>query len=720
MQEFNKRAPFVFLIAWIILIGSLLWLKLSLAQEPPAWDSLSYFQKAFLFWQSVSEGRFFNPFDIEPTVRPPGTILLTYPFGFDPDFRGFYFRASFTPLCLFIVAVLVAGSDLAQTAGEKWRLALLALILSSTTTLFQFQPNDDVPWEVTWGMVDSFLAALAALSAACIIRSARHRSYIWLLAGAGLAALCFWVKPSGLLVMALIGACWVVLFVYDARMKLRPSLVGSITGVTLGLAVYVPAILLGFTSDYFSAQNVAFGNQVVSILTTDVTASVTPAQFVQLISVGFGFPLVTVTLLGLALCCRQRSLLAHLGSALIVLAVGVWFWWFQTEPWEPRYALPFVAMAFVLTLPALVPASSGQIGAMARHALPLLALPSVLIAAALALPQPSRGLEKLLGINLAVDAFRAEREQADQFRLSLSSNERSLTAIYAFDISAGYRPFQAIIAYHQMLNPQTNLVQFRGPVDWQRPSAFRIDEILRSNYILFEPINDKVSQGNWLALTQVPDFYTEGGVFRAWASQLTPNDGVSVISESKLRLLRIDQPALLEAAFQKLQQDRTWPDAFQVANAQSRLSLEDWNALSARGSMLASNIEFNLPGSAETTVHVRGIRKFADTPLQIDAWVEGISGTENIEHTLFCHALDRAGDIIANVEARIPLMAELNAQRPIQRVGLIYNVPADMVQNLACGVFKRSQPNLQMLQTQDQPSDWDGKRRLIPLRDETP
>jgi hypothetical protein len=45
--------------------------------------------------------------------------------------------------------------------------------------LFQFQPNAVIESQVSWGMVDSFLAGLSALAVACVLRSIHARSIAW-------------------------------------------------------------------------------------------------------------------------------------------------------------------------------------------------------------------------------------------------------------------------------------------------------------------------------------------------------------------------------------------------------------------------------------------------------------------------------------------------------------------------------------------------------------
>ena len=65
--------------------------------------------KAASFWNAIEQGRLFNPLNLFPSVRPPGTILVSYPFGLTADFHGYHFRSVFLPLLFVVVAVYIAA-----------------------------------------------------------------------------------------------------------------------------------------------------------------------------------------------------------------------------------------------------------------------------------------------------------------------------------------------------------------------------------------------------------------------------------------------------------------------------------------------------------------------------------------------------------------------------------------------------------------------------------
>src|SRR5205823_5030849 len=126
----------------------------------------SYYQKAYNLWTAIHGGHWFNPLNLEPTVRPPGTVLISYPLGFERDPRGFYFRSIFMPAALMILAALVAAHRRSRTMSHAWRGALIAVLFSTPSLFYQFAitPNTFASY---WGMVDGFLSGFAALAAAC-------------------------------------------------------------------------------------------------------------------------------------------------------------------------------------------------------------------------------------------------------------------------------------------------------------------------------------------------------------------------------------------------------------------------------------------------------------------------------------------------------------------------------------------------------------------------
>ena len=212
-----QQMPHIVVIIWLMLIGFLVWQHVAETEQPPLYDAYSYFLKAKLFWAEVDRGHFFNPLNLEPSIRPPGTILMSYPLGFSGDFRPFYFRSVFLPLLFLVVAVYIVAYSPAMLGYERWNLALLSIFLSTLPIFYQFE------WQTTsqswyyWGLVDNFLAGVAALSTAAIIRGITRRSFKWLFVGVFLSGFCILIKPAGILVMGLLGLGGLILILFAMK-----------------------------------------------------------------------------------------------------------------------------------------------------------------------------------------------------------------------------------------------------------------------------------------------------------------------------------------------------------------------------------------------------------------------------------------------------------------------------------------------------------------------
>lgn len=117
---------FMFFLA-MIMLGIILFRHISLSQQPPMGDAFSYWIKAKNFWSSVGQNKWFNPLNIEPTFRPPGTVLMSYPLGFLENPHGFYFRSIFLPITLFVAALWIIAKPYCSTLKDQWLLAAFCL-----------------------------------------------------------------------------------------------------------------------------------------------------------------------------------------------------------------------------------------------------------------------------------------------------------------------------------------------------------------------------------------------------------------------------------------------------------------------------------------------------------------------------------------------------------------------------------------------------------------
>ncbi len=318
-----RIAPPLAVAVWVTVIAIGLVIATQAAGEPPVWDAMTYAQKALNFWQAVDAGKPFNAFALPLTVRPPGTVLMSYPFGWSENYHWFYFRSSAIPMGLFIAAVYIAGWSRSLSRAGHWMLAALAIALAGIPILFQFQQNDELKAFYYWGLVDAFLAGLAALATAAAVRSVASRSIGWAVVAALAGAFCFWVKPSGLLAMGLTGAVWLILVGFAWR-QLNTDRRFIFISFASALAIFATAFVKGYFSPYFSLENIAFGVRNLAFFQNEYRRPFDPVEFATILRGSFGYAATAAIVLGFIIAARLRAS-AHLAAATLCFLAGCWF-----------------------------------------------------------------------------------------------------------------------------------------------------------------------------------------------------------------------------------------------------------------------------------------------------------------------------------------------------------------------------------------------------------
>src|SRR5262245_44820040 len=111
--------PHVLVLCWLAYVGMMVWQHAAHSVQTPLYDPLEYLQKAMNFWRAVDDGKIADAFKVAPLVRPHGTIVMSYPFGFTPAYGGYFFRSIFLPVLLLAATVYVAAGP-RQIAHAGW------------------------------------------------------------------------------------------------------------------------------------------------------------------------------------------------------------------------------------------------------------------------------------------------------------------------------------------------------------------------------------------------------------------------------------------------------------------------------------------------------------------------------------------------------------------------------------------------------------------------
>ena len=720
MTPLGRAMPLAAVGLWYSFIATGLALAVLGATEPPVWDALSYVQKGFTFWQAVAAGKLFDPFALPMTLRPPGTILMSYPFGWSDDFRWFYFRSCIIPITLLMLSVYIAGWSRGLARSGHWALAGLALSLAGMPILYQFQKNDQLSAAVYWGLVDGFLAGVCALAMAAAVRGIAKRSAGWSATAALAAGLSFWIKPAGLALMALVGLTWIILLGVSLGWRLATLRHDAalrrfvIVSLAAALAIFATVIGLAFHSDYFSSENIAFGRRALAILEADYVSTYT-AEFVDsLILTSFGYVVLMVALVGLLVAARSRSSRGAAAAATLCILVGMWLWLAETEPGQVRYFLPFGVMAFVLIVPPLLTWLQSLEPAVVFAGVGMAIAPTLVTTTLVLAPAPADGWQRMMGINLHVSDFRVENQQALDLINQLQAEGKTGATVYLTNTSSVLRNLEAVWDNSRVTNTAAPQVVALVPTDWQRASTVRVEDLLRCDMIATEFVRDESARSAILAQRQIPDFASLARLFSAWLSGLNEADGISVISDTRARLVRIVDRTQFEAALARLEAEYDLPQAYRDANPQRWWSAEEF---AARKPSPVANVSFHAITDTVTLLSLRAAEvEPAGEGLRASLWLEpSAASTLGPRWFLFAHLVDSTGNIVANAQIDLVQNPGPSPERTIRHYSLYYpNRPAKAVA-LAFGFFKPGQPETVFLMADQGSRDWDGRRLILPL-----
>jgi hypothetical protein len=329
----------------------------------------------------------------------------------------------------------------------------------------------------------------------------------------------------------------------------------------------------------------------------------------------------------------------------------------------------------------------------------------------LLLPQhnPSLEWQKWSGVNLSSSIFDPVIGQAQNFANEVRSKSRNVT-IYSMSLNMTDADFQAVAQNAKFSMPPMPNISFLRPVDWQRPSTFRKEEMLIADYWLFEPVNDPKIVSDKLNTLTIPDFEQETILFQAWANQLTTKEGVTVVSYTpKARVLRVIDKALLESAFDQLVNKHQWRNAFINANPKRRFSEKE----------LVGAMPLN-PPSLENVIfgnifHLRALSvSRAGDEVTVSFWWKPLLTLSEQDWVFFIHSIDDAGNIVLNNAAMIHFkrpLSSLDGSYLYDRV-TFKNPAGNGTQRLAVGFYR---PNQEIPLADKGTRDWGNRRVIVPL-----
>ncbi|MBI5589583.1 MAG: hypothetical protein HY881_03775 [Deltaproteobacteria bacterium] len=719
--------PHIIVILWLIYLGNMIWQHDVQSVQPPHHDPLTYMQKAMNFWKAVDQGILFNPLNIEPTSRPPGTILMSYPFGFSSDFKGFHFRSVFVPIICIVLAVYMAAG-IPRTSAEGWGVAAVAILFSSVPIFFNFDYTDGYTGPSAWGLVDNFQAGFAAMAAAGFVKSLKVRSLVWLMWGAFVGSFTLLIKPSGLMIMALLSATWlIVVFVewlwarryQQSNSNLRRYVI--IGGIQIFL-IYAVVVLLCVFSNYFSIQNFEYAKHALKVMGDVLTASL--SQILVLLIASAGIPFVLWVLWKVVLIisyCFSRNnrhnplsakMVGLLLSTPVIWSMGVWYWLVvQAGGSQVRYFYPFFLMGAVCMIPMSLHVLQHSHRWIRLAELVFCFLPALNIGSLLALESPPIQWQMLSGVNVSVGKDREEVNQAYTFLDELRKRKMSAN-LYSFFSGTLPDIFVTVGIYEGMVKPDLPFFKTISTVDWVRGFIVRTDQLLNVDYILIR--KDLIRKAEKLLDRQIDTYISEYVVFQAWLCGLNENAGVKTVSDGRvLRLLEIIDRKAFAYALESFVAAHSWRPEFIAANSQRQWSNEA-DVSGYAGNFAAKEIDFE----GIYRLHALSLCR-VDTGLKVELWWEELRHENaNGQRRMFFHIVDQSGKMLQDLYMPLDKYAPPFDNRRWCYGSVTFEQPIpNEVTSLAFGIFRPKNEflNDDFLMPDKGVHDWGGRRVLVPI-----
>ncbi len=576
--------PFLSLLLALTILGVLIFQRAHVSEQPPFYDALSYAVKAKSFWDTVAQGVWANPLDLRPTVRPPGTILMSYPLGFSEEPQGFYFRSVVLPIVIFALALWCIGSPSCARQRERWLLVALCLAACSLPLFYHFEPHRDLYSPTRFGLVDNFLAAVASLAACLTIRGVQRSSLVFTCCGAVLSAYCLLLKPAGFLVMMVIGVIWLIFLcaaLRDDPHALQRRILHRYAWKSVAVFMLVYGAVIGacFNSQYFSPENMVFGWRAADILRAESSSMGRWVHIVKQLHTSLGWQLLVVCfilLVGSSWYKKAQSVTTECGadpragwpvrlSAGIPIAVGLWFWLVYTGGNQIRYFYPFALIGLTVGFPWAMTI----LGRMPRYysnvAAVFLLLPFFLVVSLVCLSEPSLTLQRILGVNVTSGSLVPEVSQARALISQARSERRDLT-VYRATLGPATGMFCGVGTYNKILYPDEPSFTCRTPRDWNRAPVLRLGEIAACDYLLFVPTSETAPAADITRSDRPPDLHTDLNLLQTWLSVAGEGSGIGLQSETSLRLLSVMDRLKFANALERLKEEYAWRKDFCVLN----------------------------------------------------------------------------------------------------------------------------------------------------------
>jgi hypothetical protein len=529
------------LLILLVVLGVLIRERAYRAVAPPVHDPLGYFQKGHTFWKEIRAGKLTNPLSYEPTYRPPGCVPFFSPRGYD-DFRSFLSWSSYSPVAIWLLALWLAFKQRARSLAENASALALCVGLVSLPLFYHYERNSEIDrvWVGQWGLIDGLTAALCALAAACLLRGVRTRSLPITIFGWAVAAYTLFVKPSGLVMMAVVGCIWALELLLEppdeplsARLRRFLSRYFVISAAT-GFVIYALVTFVCFNSEYLSPANLAMGLTGQGIL-LKLHHEATPTfweqarSLVPFIRPTLGWhwfiPLLLLFLAGLwragisLLAGRIFAPSLRTLVALLILIAGA-VWWLKAVGPQVRYYYPFLTVCLVWLLPEIVPLLGRARRALRITVAAACVCPTLILIWLLSADPPPVRAQQWLGVNVSAGAYADVVQAANKLIARVLATEKH---IYVFSMgTVADDIFNAVDTVDCLITGRGPALWYYGPLNWRQETGVRYAELQEAKIIFYE----KTATPPCAPGSKVTSWDLERATFLAWLDKLSAAHGV--------------------------------------------------------------------------------------------------------------------------------------------------------------------------------------------------
>jgi hypothetical protein len=343
--------------------------------------------------------------------------------------------------------------------------------------------------------------------------------------------------------------------------------------------------------------------------------------------------------------------------AAAVSVVGAFFWLAYAELSQVRYFYPFAFVSLMLSAIFLLDALRGRTAPYTR--LLIYGSGAMLFGSLMAMlyfPKIDTSWQQRFGVNLNSSSSHEERHLADMLLREAKTAARDLN-VYAMDTSPDFASIQSASLVTKVLKPTESGFTVTYPVDWRRPAAVLLKDLVFSDYILYHPITNGPYRNSLLTIHEIGNFPTEVATISAWLTQANDESGLKEVTTGRCAIKQVVSPLLFEESVEKWAATYNWPDTFKSENSGFFNNAERASVSSRQG-------QNGVRGATEIfdhTIAIDNVEVETVSPLIFGVDWRALPGPVPDGLFFFVHVLDGSGKIIAM--GQFPLNSQVSPER---------------------------------------------------------